>query len=300
MLSLPAPGSPFHRLARTATHRWWRPIAGTVALVILSAIGSGVLALLRAHADGLFDRLPDTTFAWLFVLVTGLLLPATLLVTRDAQARPSGTLASVAGRIRWRWLAACLPVAAAALVVQTVAGELVAEVIGDGDNGPPVGAGAFVLTFLAFFQPTLLMAAALEYAYRGWLLQAVGAFGGGPWPAIVLPALLYATLLGTSGPWEFADWLVTGAVLGWLAVRTGGLESGIALMACLYVTSLGYDALYGWLTYRGPHNDTPWQNVVVNVVVPLAYAAVIARLARRRGIATITPAPAAAAAPAPV
>ncbi|GAA3203774.1 type II CAAX prenyl endopeptidase Rce1 family protein [Dactylosporangium siamense] len=300
MLSLPAPGSPFHRLARTATHRWWRPIAGTVALAILAAIGFGVLVLLDAHAGDLFDRLPDTTFAWLFVLVAGLLLPATRLVTRDAQARPPGTLASVAGRIRWRWLAACLPVAAAALVVQTVAGELLAEAIGDGDNGPPVGAGAFVLTFLAFFPPTLLLAAALEYVHRGWLLQAAGAFGGGPWPAIVLPALLYAALLGTSGPWEFADWLVTGAVLGWLAVRTGGLESGIALMACLYVTGLGYDAWYGWLTYSGPYDDTPWQNVVVNVVVPLAYAAVIARLARRRGIAAITPAPAPAAAPAPV
>ena len=41
-------------------------------------------------------------------------LPVTLAAARWVQRRPAGTLSSVTGRLRWRWLLTCLPVAFAA------------------------------------------------------------------------------------------------------------------------------------------------------------------------------------------
>ncbi|MEU0556365.1 CPBP family intramembrane glutamic endopeptidase [Dactylosporangium sp. NPDC006015] len=302
MLSLPEPGTPFHRLARTEAHRWWRPVVGTLILAVAwfgslpaLAVAVDAVSLIVHEPTGVNGalRFSPTSAAWLSVLTVGLLLPAALLAARDVQNRPVGTLASVTGRVRLGWLGGCLLVAAVTTVGWIAGGELVYEAMGDGDNGTPVGAGKFGRNVLIFLAPTVLMAVALEYAFRGWLLQAVGGFSKKLWPAIAVQAVLYAAAFGTDGPWSFADWLVTGAVLGWLAVRTGGLEAGIALMTCLYLTGLGYDALYGWLTYFGPYDDLDWQIFVLNLVVNLVYAAVVTRLARRRGIVTVSAEPAA-------
>jgi membrane protease YdiL (CAAX protease family) len=307
MLSLPEPGTPFHRLARTPAHRWWRPVLGTLAVALLGITGFLAVYLAGEAAGIIFNRPagPDgahsfgaTTDTWLFTLSFGLLAPAALLVAHYVQRRPAGTLGSVQLRTRRRWLGTCLLVAAAAAALLVAASELAYAVFDGGDDGPTAGAGEFARTVLAFVVPTLLASVALEYLFRGWLLQAVGAFGGGPWPAIAVQALLFAALLGTPGPWSFAQYAVTGVALGWLAVRTGGLEAGIALTIVIDLVTLGYAVLFGDLTGDGPSEDTVWQFVVLDAVVVAAYAAVVARLARRREVATVTPSPAAVLEPA--
>jgi membrane protease YdiL (CAAX protease family) len=84
---------------------------------------------------------------------------------------------------------------------------------------------------------------------------------------------------------------VLSLVLGWLAVRTGGLEAGIAL-AVLMDLSTGFDeAYFEWLTSDEPWVDLQWQSVALDLTVVVAYAAFVVRLARRRGIAAPVPVP---------
>lgn len=168
------------------------------------------------------------------------------------------------------------------------------------DYGSSIGTRQVVLTFLAFIAPTVLVAVAAELVFRGWLLQAMAAFGGGPWPANAVQAVLYAAVFCTFGPWSFTEGLVLSAVLGWLAVRTGGLEAGVALVVFLDLRTSFDEASFGLLTSDEPWIDAQWQFVALDLVMILVYASIVADLARRRGLSTVAPGPSQAAVPAPV
>ena len=71
------PGSPYHRLARTAAHRWWRPLAGTAAVIA----GWVLLALL------LFGVLAGAALGFAVIAAA---LPVVVLVARWVQRRPGG------------------------------------------------------------------------------------------------------------------------------------------------------------------------------------------------------------------
>ncbi|MEU8611806.1 hypothetical protein AB0C29_27850, partial [Actinoplanes sp. NPDC048791] len=112
-MSTIAPLSPYHRLGRTTAHRWWRPVAGTalvlagtVVLILLGLALTSVAAALAGRpetADGLpsFGPLADLAFEFLLIAA---LLPPIFAAARWVQRRPAGTLSSVTGRLRLRWL----------------------------------------------------------------------------------------------------------------------------------------------------------------------------------------------------
>jgi uncharacterized protein len=85
---------------------------------------------------------------------------------------------------------------------------------------------------------TPLQAAGEEFLFRGLLLQSLGALG---WPALVcavLDGVLFAVAhLQFAAP-LFLDRALLGTVLAFLAVRTGGLESGIAIHAVYNLSAL--------------------------------------------------------------
>ena len=279
----------YHRLARTSAHRWWRPVAGTVFIAVagagLALAGYLVVTLAAAVAgrpengDGVpsFGDLAD--LAWAFLSIAAL-LPVTLLAARLIQRRPAGTLSSVAGRLRWRWLLTCLPVALIAVVL-VLAGGL-ALTGGTGDEGRPAGWGRFAVAMLVLLLVVPVQAAAEEYVTRGWLLQAVGVWCRGPWLPIAGQAVVFAALHGWGTPWGFADLLVFGVVAGWLTVRTGGLEAAIALHVTNNLVSAALAAAYGELAVDETAADMPWQLAVVDVPVLVAYAGVVLWLHRRR------------------
>jgi membrane protease YdiL (CAAX protease family) len=292
-----APLSPYHRLGRTVAHRWWRPVAGTafvvVGSVVLLLLGLGLVAAAGAlagrpvDADGIptFGPLADLALQFLLVAV---LLPVTLAAARWVQRRPAGTLSSVTGRLRWRWLLTCLPVAFAAVAVLLGGGLALAAATGEdvGLGDSLAGWGPFALGTLVLLAVVPLQAAAEEYLTRGWLLQAVGAFCRGPWVPIAVQAVVFAALHGWGTPWGFADLILFGVVAGWLTVRTGGLEAAIALHVMNNLVSGALSAAYGDLRLDETAADMPWQLAVVDVPVLLAYAAVILMLTRRRRLAT--------------
>lgn len=281
-------------------HRWWRPVAGTVFIVVCGAVLAllGFLTITAAaavagrpgDADGVptFGPLSDLAVGFLMIAV---LLPVILLAARWVQRRPAGTLSSVTGRLRWRWLLTCLPVAFGAIVVFLGGGLSLAIATGvdAGLDDALAGWGPFAVSLLVLLVVVPPQAAAEEYLTRGWLLQGVGAWFRGPWVPIALQAVVFAALHGWGTPWGFADLLVFGVIAGWLTVRTGGLEAAIALHVMNNVVSSVIAAAFNDLTADETAADMPWQLAVIDVPVLLAYAATILWLARRRAIATLTP-----------
>jgi membrane protease YdiL (CAAX protease family) len=224
-----------------------------------------------------------------FLLIAAL-LPAVLAAARWVQRRPAGTLSSVTGKLRLRWLLSCLPVALVAVLVLLGAGQALAGATGEdlGLNQSLAGWRPLVVATLVLLAVVPLQAAAEEYLTRGWLLQAAGTFCRGPWVPIAVQAVVFAALHGWGTPWGFADLVLFGVVTGWLTVRTGGLEAAIALHVVTNVVGGVLSAAYGDLYAEETAADMPWQLAVVDVPVLLGYAAIVLALARRRRLATVS------------
>ncbi|GAA2455366.1 hypothetical protein GCM10010421_55670 [Streptomyces glaucus] len=311
----PSPSLPYHRLARlTGRHRWWRPLPGLLLVLGGWILGVGLVdtvtyAVGKASGrpelpDGSVDFGPLPTTA-LELSYIAFLLPLVLLAVRWTERRPAGSVSSVAGRLRWGWLARCLAVAVPAVSLLALASVSLPG--GDPESSAPaewVGLPAFLvsLAVLAVFVP--FQAAAEEYAFRGWLLQAVGGFLRSPWCAMLPQAALFAAAHGWGTPWGFADLLVFGLVAGWLTVRTGGLEAAVALHVLNNLMGFGVAAaVVDGLSSDETAADLPWQLALVDTAMILLYAAAVLWLARRNppqrlaAPAPVTPAPAFAAHP---
>ncbi|MFF4788994.1 type II CAAX prenyl endopeptidase Rce1 family protein [Streptomyces sp. NPDC001276] len=287
-------GLPYHRMARYSPHhRWWRPLLGTVVLVFGSVLATVILYILT---DGIgtaagYPELPDGGVDFGPVLGTGLDLafiavdlPLVLLAVLWLGRRPAGTVASVTGRPRWRWLAWCLLAAVPPMVLLPMVAIFLPDDQGDGGGSDVwVGWQTFLLSLAMLVVLVPLQSAAEEYVFRGWLLQAAGAFLRSPWLAVLPQAVLFAAAHGWGTPWGFADLLVFGVVAGLLTIRTGGLEASIALHALNNLLAFGLSAMYvDGLASDETAADAPWQLALVDMASVLLFAAIVLRLARRR------------------
>ncbi|MFJ5260824.1 lysostaphin resistance A-like protein [Streptomyces sp. NPDC088387] len=302
--ALPTEQLPYHRMARFSTrHRWWRSVLGTgflaVGCVFAAVVVYGVfevLGVVRGYPttpDGTVEFGPVSgTAADLLAIASA--LPVVLLAVLWIGRRPAGTVSSVTGGLRWRWLGWCVLAALLVLAVTTVVLVLLPV-----DDGPPArwaGWEVFgpALAMLVVLVP--LQAAAEEYVFRGWLLQAVGGLLRSPWWALVPQAVLFAAAHGWGTPWGFADLLVFAMVAGWLTVRTGGLEAAIGLHAVNNLLAFGVSAaVVDGLTTDETAADAPWQLVAVDLTGVALYAVAVLWLARRRTPTRTVPAPAAVA-----
>ncbi|MFC6017163.1 CPBP family intramembrane glutamic endopeptidase [Plantactinospora solaniradicis] len=313
MTTPPPPGTPYHRLARTDRHRWWRPVLGS--LLILGGTFA-VLCLLIGVADSagrLADRPtgPDGLPTWgpvgdlaLLLASIAVALPLVLLAAGWVQDRPVGTVSSVLGRLRWRWLGVCALVAVPTVLVLLGGSLGLLTLTGSADEGGSADGGwpgwwGFLGAVAVLLALVPLQAAAEEYVFRGWLLQAVGAFLRTPWPAIAVQAVLFAAAHGWGTRWGFAELVIMASLTGWLTIRTGGLEAAIALHVVNNVVALVGSAALGQLAAEETAADAPWEMFVVSVLVHAAYTGVVLRLARRRRLPTVLPCYPAPAGPAP-
>lgn len=293
----PPPGSRYHRLAATALHRWWRPIAGTLLVVAGFLAGgagvylvSGVVAALAgvpvpATGGRVFGD-PVLELAALLLSVATL-LPAVYGAAWLVQRRPPGTLSSVAGRLRRDWLLVCTGTAvgctllghAGMLLVMVLTGEEVGDLFGW------VGWAEFLPALPVVLLLVPVQAAAEEYAFRGWLLQAFGAYLRTPWPGILIGAAVFTALHAYTG-WGIADVFAFGVLMGWLAVRTGGLEAPIALHTVNNVLVFLPSAAAGDLDETLRQGAVPWQSLVGTVLQLATFAAITVILLQKRAILT--------------
>jgi ascorbate-specific PTS system EIIC-type component UlaA len=78
-----------------------------------------------------------------------------------------------------------------------------------------------------------------------------------------------------------------GAVMGWLAVRTGGLEAAIALHVINNMLAFGISAAAGSLEEALRQGAVPWQSLAGTVVQLATFTAAVIVLARRRRVDTV-------------
>ncbi|WP_435279907.1 CPBP family glutamic-type intramembrane protease [Streptomyces sp. 1222.5] len=291
---------PFHRLAllRGRRGRWWRPLAGTVVVGVGTALLMMVLVVASEVGGVILDRPTDADDmrTWgsigdmaVELLSIAIAIPAVLLAARWVQGRPAGSVSSVTGRLRRRWLGLCLWLALPVVVVSLGITFLLP---GTGDSGGEaewVGWRSFLLALVMLCCFVPLQAAAEEYVFRGWLVQAVGSWLRSPWMAVLPQAVLFAAAHGWGTAWGFADLVVFGGVMGLLAVRTGGLEASIALHTLNNWVGMGIAAgIKGALDSDETAADMGWVEAAVDIPTILIYAAAVLWFARRRGIATVS------------
>jgi membrane protease YdiL (CAAX protease family) len=310
-------------------HRWWRLVLSALAIItggltlMLVLLLGGMVVYVLATGETPQPSGSETSFfgdatADLALNLGSLavLLPVVLLVPWGIERRRPGTLSSVAGRLRWRWLLVCSGLAVAFCVVSfgsTWLASLVAEDPTGGGNEDWVGWSRFVLPALVIIVLVPFQASAEEYIFRGWMLQAVGSYTletrtgrvgralsvvfRTPWPGIVVGSALFTAGHGYRG-WGILDIFAFGAIAGWLTVRTGGLEASIAVHVFNNLMAFLLPAAVGRLDIE--QGSIPWQYVLADVTPMLLYAVVVTRLARRMRVRTVTADPAAEDADAPV
>ncbi|GII93073.1 CPBP family intramembrane glutamic endopeptidase [Sinosporangium siamense] len=295
----PASGTRFDHMARNAVNTWWRPLVGSLLVAVgFLAVGVSVIMVgsvvaviagvpVAATSGRLFgDPLFELTVS---LLSLALVLPVVYLVAWAVQRRPPGTLSSVAGRVRWRWLGICVLIAVVAQVLGQVASVAALALSGHSTSGVFgwVGWESFLPAILVVLLIVPFQAAAEEYALRGWLIQAFGAVLRTPWPGILVGAVIFASLHGYTD-WGVVDVLLFGALMGWLAVRTGGLEAPIALHVVNNVMAFGVSAAAGTLENALIQGSVPWQYFVGTFVQLSVFALLVCRFAVRRGVPTLS------------
>mgnify|MGYP000853102021 CR=1 FL=1 len=135
-----------------------------------------------------------------------------------------------------------------------------------------------------------LQAAAEEYFFRGYLLQAIHTMAPeSPWFGVVGSAAVFALMHGTQDMPAFLYRFVFGVLAGWLVVRTGGLEAGIAAHVANNVIAFGWAALSGTMVATRTATTTTWAELAWSLAAFAAFAAVAIVLARRMRVATTTP-----------
>ena len=290
------PGQAFHQLARNDVYRWWRSavgllfiVVGAVAAMIALAVGMEMVVW-TVTGDwlefGSGDVLFTNDLANLFALIgsIAILLPVVLLATLIVERRPIGSLSSVQGRLRWRWLALCLVPAGGYMLASVGMSMLIDLAVPDSESYAWVGWAEFWPALLIIVLLVPVQAAAEEYAFRGWLLQAVGSWtarlGSSPWPAILISAVPFVVGHGYTD-WGPVDIALFAIATGWVVVRTGGLEAAIALHVVNNLTGLTIAASEGDLSLE--QGAVPWTDTLTTAVPLLAWVLVVVWMFRHTG-----------------
>jgi membrane protease YdiL (CAAX protease family) len=298
--------TPYHLMLRTWTYAWWKPVVGVLVVVAWFAIGVALVlfavgALFAAFQSGSFvDDLRANTstkdpgpvaLLGINLGLASLILVAWFDVRVLHRMRPRW-LTSVVPRMRWKFFAACLGIAVVALVVTVLVGSLLPA-----DEGEEVVGKLNDLTLttllsgLVVLLTTPFQAAGEEYVFRGYLLQAFGSLSRNRWVAIVATALLFAFAHGSQNLPLFLDRFAFGLIAAWLAIRTGGLEAGIAFHVLNNYLAFGLALAYGDLGTTLNVGGTSWWNIVVTLTQSAVFTGLVVLVANRMGLQTRTQPP---------
>jgi membrane protease YdiL (CAAX protease family) len=290
-----AGGLAFHRLVFARRRRgWWTPLvtgilglAFYVAMLMIVVVVMVIATLADPSAgDWLLELDPaamfDLTNPLLMLLLLGtiaLMLPAYVLASLIVNGRRVGLVSSAAGRLRWKWMLLCTAVAAViGLVLSALTFLIPGEegsldgVVAPQDNPMLWWSLAVILLVIPF------QAAAEEYVFRGYLMQAVGRWLRHPAFAILLPVPLFVLghLYDPLGQLSVGIFAV---VAGWLTWRTGGLEAAIALHVVNNLTAFLL-ALFGLSDVN--ESSPGWFSLIFSLVIVLAFAGAVELLLRRK------------------
>lgn len=287
-------GDRYPQLLRIPPHRWWRPLLGLgvattagVVIAILVVLGALFAASLSGGSadprdDGSLDA--DTPLGLLANnLVIAVMVPACLLAVLLVHRKRVGWLWSVEGRFRWV-VAGRFFMVGLGVVVAFFAASFVLPPAGLGEvDVPPDETLTGLLAVILLTTP--LQSAAEEIGFRGYLSQAVAAWFGRPLAGTLIAGAVSATLFalahGGQEPALFLDRFAFGVLASWLVWRTGGLEAAMALHVANNLVSLGWTASTGSIEESLTTSTLDWSYALLDVVMMVVFAVVVARLAER-------------------
>lgn len=243
-VTLPVEESEYHHFWRTPAYAAWRPIVALLvggALMLAASVLGGIpmiIDMARGRVD-MDDLAAGRVLMTPWVLLgTNLSLAALIPIGYACQVwffrqRP-GWLASVQGRLRWRWLLLCfLPVVPLWLGTIVLEGLVTGAdpAAGEAPVSGPSQQWLVYLVVITLTQP--LQCAGEEYGFRGVVNRSVASFFRNSRVGLVAGAVvssaLFASLHGSSDLWANAFYFGFGMVACLLVWRTGGLEAAIAM-----------------------------------------------------------------------
>lgn len=264
----------YHRAGHASR---WRAVGELLLAVVLWFVLLTILIGVEEHLTGVkkVKDLPKDVRLFTSFIDLAALGPAALLAARIC-GRRAGSLWSVTGRVRWRWFGTCLFVATCVRVISPIA--VVVELVTGHKTFVGLDTYAWQLALVLAVVP--LQALAEELFFRGTVLQTIGSFARSPWPAIVISAAAFAIGHGMRAQ-LFTAMMAVGLVLGWLAVRTGGLEASVGNHVMLNVVAMATQLAIAGGDRKGINAHVTWTATLISTAIVALYAIIISRLAKR-------------------
>ena len=216
-------------------------------------------------------------------------------------------LSSVLPGIRWKFLFACFGLAVLALIASVAVGTLLPTQPTEISGEPNELTGRLVATGIVILLTTPLQAIGEEYAFRGYLMQAVGSFVDGvadslglsrrtasviaSTGALLITSGLFALAHGVQNFPLFFDRFSFGLMAGLTVILVGGLEAGIALHILnnllAFAVAIVFADLQGALTV----SEVSWWQLPVTVVQNGVFLLLVLLVARKMGLRSKTAPP---------
>ncbi len=285
-------------MLRTWNYAWWKPVLG----ILIVAVGMVIVApllLLPVLAIGVsmeggsfwegFERAVSLeAIGPASLLYLNLVLGSTILITwfvmRVIHRMRPRWLTSVVPKMRWKFFLVCVGLSVVALVAQIVVSLLL-----PGSQQGDVGklnefTATTVILAVVVLLTTPLQAAGEEYVFRGYLLQALGSLFDNKWIALFVTATLFAMAHGVQNFPLFFDRFMFGLIAGWLILRTGGLEAGIAMHILNNFLAFGFAISFGDLTESLTVSEVGWANILLTLTQAGVYAALVLLVANKMAL----------------
>ena len=297
----------YHQMLRTWNYRWWKPLLG-ILLVLLGMVVVAPLVLLPALAGGIaieggpfwesFESAASLeAIGPASLLYLNLTLGAAMLVTwfvmRFVHRMRPRWLTSVVPRMRWKFFFICIGLSVVALIAQVVVslvlpGSQETDVAGQLNDFTRTTVILAVIVLLT----TPFQAAGEEYVFRGYLMQAIGSLSNNRIIALLVTSTLFATAHGVQNFPLFFDRFMFGLIAGYLVLRTGGLEAGIAMHILNNFLAFGFALTFGDLTESLNVSEIGRWNILLTLTQTGTYAVLVLLVGKKMGLQTRTNPPA--------
>ena len=289
----------YHRLARSVPgYRWWKPlVTGLIALGIFVGFTIVLVVILLASTvvfpevgpiitklitTGTIDNSAPVVLAFSLSSIA-VILPSVWLARLIMGPRPVGLLSSIAGRLRWRWMARLiLPVVIAYGASTLLSVFLLPVLTGESIPHGAVSSSTWIVVLVAVLLVPL-QATAEEFFFRGYLAQTIGGWLKHPLFAILLPVPLF-TIGHQYDVWGLIDVSVFAVVAGWLVWRTGGLEASIVAHV-VNNTVIFVIGAFGLVDVNSKTGSG--LGVVISALTLALYAWLVVRAAKRFGLTRV-------------
>ncbi len=297
----------YHQMLRTWNYAWWKPVVG-VLMVIVGMVIVAPLALMPilvvgvTFEDGSFwdnfekaaslEAVGPAALLYLNLTLGSTILVCWAVMRLVHRMRPRW-LTSVVPKMRWKLFFIFVGLSVVALVAQ-VAVSMLMPGSQESDLSGQVNefSATTALLGLIVLMTTPLQAAGEEYVFRGYLMQAIGSFWSFPnapawvarWVAILGTATLFALAHGVQNFPLFFDRFMFGLIAGWLVVRTGGLEAGIAMHILNNFLAFGYALAFSDLSSTLNVSEVGWENIPLTLTQAGTYAVLVLLVARKTNL----------------